>query len=192
MPRLNVKKKIGFCIAVTHTRARNGYIMEIIDKMRAYQPMEWEQIPDLGLYKDQVITYIERLYAPLYGEAASRLLTPSMINNYVKMGVIARPEGKKYGREQLAMLTMLVVLKQANSIEDVARLMNAEDGAGVREVYAAFCGYLIDSLREFADTLAAAGASALNLAVGAAVGSLACEAMLTSANPERGEKEKRR
>ena len=42
------------------------------------------------------------------------------------------------------------------------------------------------------DTLAAAGASALNLAVGAAVGSLACEAMLTSANPERGEKEKRR
>lgn len=85
--------------------------MEIIDKMRAYQPMDWEQIPDLGLYKDQVITYIERLYAPLYGEAASRLLTPSMINNYVKMGVIARPEGKKYGREQLAMLTMLVVLK---------------------------------------------------------------------------------
>lgn len=166
--------------------------MEIIDKMRAYQPMDWEQIPDLGLYKDQVITYIERLYAPLYGEAASRLLTPSMINNYVKMGVIARPEGKKYGREQLAMLTMLVVLKQANSIEDVARLMNAEDGAGVREVYASFCGYLIDSLREFANTLAAAGASALNLAVGAAVGSLACEAMLTSANPERGEKEKRR
>ena len=152
---------------------------------------EWEALPEIELYMDQVITLMSKYFGK-FSTKDEPLLTPSMINNYVKMGVIARPEGKKYGREQLAMLTMLVVLKQANSIEDVARLMNAEDGAGVREVYAAFCGYLIDSLREFADTLAAAGASALNLAVGAAVGSLACEAMLTSANPERGEKEKRR
>ena len=168
--------------------------MEIIDKMRAYQPMDWEQDTRSGALQGSGHNiYRAAVRAAVRARRPRRACcTPSMINNYVKMGVIARPEGKKYGREQLAMLTMLVVLKQANSIEDVARLMNAENGAGVREVYAAFCGYLIDSLREFADTLAAAGASALNLAVGAAVGSLACEAMLTSANPERGEKEKRR
>ena len=166
-------------------------IMDIIERMRAYEPIAWDQIPDLGLYKDQVITFIERQYAPLYGESASRLLTPSMINNYVKMGVISRPDGKKYCREQLAALSMLVVLKQANSIDDVTRLMNAEQGASIRDVYSAFCDYLKASLTEYATTLAAADASALHLAVGAAVGSLACEAILNSANPERGKLKKK-
>lgn len=155
-------------------------MQQMIDSMRAYAPIPWEQIPDLGLYKDQVITYIERVYAPLYGAQAARLLTPSMINNYVKMGVIARPEGKKYGREQLAMLTMLVVLKQASSLEDTARLMNVDRSAGARPIYEAFCTYLTEQLSSFADSLAASDATALHLAVGAAVGSLACEAMLAA------------
>lgn len=167
-------------------------MISIIEKMRSYATIPWERIPDLGLYKDQVITYIERLYSPLYGEQAQRLLTPSMINNYVKMGVIARPDGKKYGREQLAMLTMLVVLKQANSIEDVARLMNSEKDEGVRAVYEAFCAYLVESLRSYADRLEAANASALHLAVGAAVSSLACESMLSTASPAAAEAEKKK
>lgn len=158
---------------------------QIIENMRSYEPVSWERIPDLGLYKDQVITYIERIYKPLYGEQASRLLTPSMINNYVKRGVIARPQGKKYGHEQLAMLTMLVVLKQATSIDDVARLMNAEKSEGARSIYEAFCKYLVNSLHTYADSLAAADATALHLAVGAAVSSLACEAMLAAEQPEK-------
>lgn len=164
----------------------------IVDNMRAYRPVPWDSIPDLGLYKDQVITYIERTYAPLYGAQAARLLTPSMINNYVKMGVIARPEGKKYGREQLAMLTMLVVLKQASSLEDTARLMKADRRAGARTIYEAFCTYLVDSLSSYADSLAAADATALHLAVGAAVSSLACEAMLAAEQDGRAEDAPRR
>ena len=49
-------------------------MMSIIESMRAYAPAPWDQIPDLGLYKDQVITYIERIYKPLYGDQAARLL----------------------------------------------------------------------------------------------------------------------
>lgn len=165
-------------------------MMSIIEGMRSYTPTPWEQIPDLGLYKDQVITYIDRIYKPLYGAQAARLLTPSMINNYVKMGVIARPEGKKYGREQLAMLTMLVVLKQASSIDDVAQLMKSERGEGVRATYDAFCTYLTDSLRSYAESLAASDASALHLAVGAAVSSLACEVILTGSKADGGESAK--
>ena len=159
-------------------------MMSIIESMRAYAPAPWDQIPDLGLYKDQVITYIERIYKPLYGDQAARLLTPSMINNYVKMGVIARPEGKKYGREQLAMLTMLVVLKQASSIEDVAQLMKSERGDDVHASYDAFCSYLTGALHSYADSLAASDSSALHLAVGAAVSSLACEIILSESKGE--------
>ena len=61
---------------------------EAIAALARYAPIPWEQIPDLGLYMDQVVTFIGRVYAPLYGEDVRRYLTPSMINNYVKAKLI--------------------------------------------------------------------------------------------------------
>ena len=40
----------------------------------SYQTLRWEQIPDLGLYMDQVITFMERQCAPLYGPKCWRRL----------------------------------------------------------------------------------------------------------------------
>ena len=47
----------------------------------AFAPIEWEAIPDLGLYMDQVVTYVATALAPLYGEEPKDLLTSSMVNN---------------------------------------------------------------------------------------------------------------
>ena len=152
-----------------------------ITSMRQYTPVPWDNIPDIGLYKDQVLTYIERLYRPLYGDNAARLLTSSMLNNYVKLGAIDRPVGKKYGREQLATLSMLVVLKQATAIDDIARLLSAQRG-DARATYEAFCEYFTGALRRYADILASSDATALNLAVGASVSALASERMLSTEN----------
>lgn len=46
-------------------------------------------------------------------------MTKSMVNNYVKVGMIPRPTGKKYDRDHLAMLIMIGVLKQALSMESI-------------------------------------------------------------------------
>ena len=70
---------------------------------------QWEMLPDIGLYMDQVITLITRMYEPLYGDATCGYLSASMINNYVKAKLIPRPTGKKYGREQIALLTICAV-----------------------------------------------------------------------------------
>ncbi|MCD8498767.1 MAG: DUF1836 domain-containing protein [Clostridiales bacterium] len=59
----------------------------------AFQPATWEQLPDLGLYMDQVITYVEQQCRTLY--AQEKFLTPAMVNNYVKSGLISRPNSKK-------------------------------------------------------------------------------------------------
>ena len=50
-------------------------------------------------------------------------MTKSMVNNYVKVGMIPRPVGKKYDREHLAMLLMICVFKQALSMESISRLL---------------------------------------------------------------------
>ncbi len=105
--------------------------------LTAYTPPNWEQLPDLGLYMDQVITYMERQCRVLYPVAGS-ILTPSMINNYVKCGLVKRPVGKKYDRVQLAQLMMLCTLKQVASLEEMKQLLTPPQGLDTEELYASF------------------------------------------------------
>ena len=107
-------------------------------EIAAYIPPSWDQLPDLGLYMDQVITYMERQCRALYPVAGS-ILTPSMINNYVKCGLVRRPVGKKYDRVQLAQLMMLCTLKQVASLEEMKQLLIPPQGADAEGLYAAFC-----------------------------------------------------
>ena len=114
-------------------------IQTTLGPISRYRPVPWEQIPDLGLYMDQVVTFITRMYEPLYGEDIHGYLSPSMINNYVKSKLIPRPTGKKYSREQIALLTMIVALKQTSSMEDIRRMLACNDGQSVEALYSAFC-----------------------------------------------------
>ena len=90
-----------------------------------FAPAVWEQIPDLGLYMDQVVTYVTSILLPLHGEQEKEILTSSMVNNYVKQGLIPRPQGKKYTREHLALLLMISFLKKTMAMEDIKRLLDA-------------------------------------------------------------------
>ena len=112
---------------------------DALKSINEYAPVPWELIPDLGLYMDQVIISITRMYQPLYGDAAEGYLSASMINNYVKAKLIPRPVGKKYSREQIALLTMIVALKQVASIEDVRRMITPAEGMTVEQLYTHFC-----------------------------------------------------
>jgi len=114
-------------------------IQSILEPIRRYRTVSWEQIPALGLYMDQVITFITRVYEPLYGEDIHSYLSSSMINNYVKSKLIPRPTGKKYSREQIALLTMIVALKQTSSMEDIRRMLTLGESDTVETLYAAFC-----------------------------------------------------
>lgn len=124
----------------------------LIERMKAFEPIQWELIPDFGLYMDQVITYIERQSKPLLGES-ERVFTPSMVNNYVKMGLVNRPLDKKYGREQLAQLLMISMLKQSATAEEMKRLLMLHEGETQREVYEAFCAQQSGIFMEMIETL---------------------------------------
>ena len=60
---------------------------------------EWDELPQIELYLDQVIALVTRYIGFLvYDPAEDKLLTPSMVNNYVKLHLIPPPVRKKYGR----------------------------------------------------------------------------------------------
>ena len=68
----------------------------IVEHLQGCILPEWNTLPDFGLYKDQMISFVNRALPSLSGKLD---LTASMINNYVKAGLIDRPVGKKYSRE---------------------------------------------------------------------------------------------
>ena len=58
----------------------------------------WSELPDLELYMDQVISFITRYFDE---STAEKLITPSMVNNYVKLGTIPAPVKSGTGRSIL-------------------------------------------------------------------------------------------
>ena len=75
----------------------------------------YREIPDMGLYLEQVARYIGEVLAPL-GEYT---LTPSMISNYVKKGLVTRPVKKLYSRDQIAYLFFIAVAKSVLSLDAI-------------------------------------------------------------------------
>ena len=116
-------------------------IRELKERLERERPVEWEAFPDIGLYMDQLISYMPRQLIH-YGEGES--LTSAMVNNYIKDGAMPRAEGKRYSRTHLAYLTALCALKQVLSVKDAGLLLAALVAlAGFRKAF----GSVEDGLR---------------------------------------------
>ena len=122
-------------------------------RLQTQRPVPWEQLPDFALYMDQVLSYMDRQVIR-FGEDDG--LTAAMVNNYTQSGLVPRAEGKKYGREHLAYLTAICVLKHVLSAKDMDLLLREElrDGRQVADGYAAFCASLDSALSLTAEEMA--------------------------------------
>ena len=96
---------------------------EIRERILNFHCPRWDEMPDVELYADQVVNYIERHLTALDVEQEGHLLTASMINNYVKMKLIPAPVKKRYGLRQLARLVVICTLKRDFSIAELSTMM---------------------------------------------------------------------
>ena len=111
-------------------------LRELKGRLENERPAEWAALPDIGLYMDQLISYMPRQL--IHYEEEERL-TSAMVNNYIKDGALPRAVGKRYAREHLAYLTAICALKQVLSVKDTARLLSAAaEGKEPEELYALF------------------------------------------------------
>lgn len=83
---------------------------------------KWEDLPDIELYMDQVITLMTKYFGGL-SPSGEPIITSSMINNYVKNEVIPAPVKKKYSRTHLFRLIIICVMKPVLPIPDISRLI---------------------------------------------------------------------
>ena len=128
-------------------------LKQLMEQLRSQRPVPWDQLPDFALYMDQVLSYMDRQVIRFGDDDA---LTAAMVNNYTKSGLVPRAAGKRYGREHLAYLTAICVLKRVLSAKDIDLLLREElrDDRQVEEGYAAFCASLDNALNLTADEMA--------------------------------------
>lgn len=97
-----------------------------VTELENYRMPIWNDLPDIDLYMDQVITYLEKQLAIFSKNEDEKFITPAMINNYVKNEIIPRPFNKKYTREHMAHLISVLNLKNILSLMDITRLISHE------------------------------------------------------------------
>ena len=158
-------------------------------RMEEERPTPWNELPDLALYMDQIISYMPR---QLIHFDDSEALTSAMVNNYIKDGLVPRAEGKRYGPDHLGYLTAVCALKKVLSVRDVGILFNAGQDM-VRDsetLYSYFCKALDGALTETAQTIdedlprEQLAKTALDLALRSYANQLACARLLDILQPD--------
>lgn len=103
----------------------------------------WQELPNLDIYLDQLVTYLETCLSPYIGSEDNPVITKTMINNYVKQQVIPPPVKKKYRKEHVASLFVICILKQVYSINNTSILINfAGETTKLILAYNLFCSEL--------------------------------------------------
>lgn len=97
-----------------------------IKSFKDFNMPRWDDLPEIDLYMDQVISVTDKLLSSLSVEDTP-ILTPSMINNYVKNRIIPPPVKKKYSREHLAKLIIICIMKPIMEISAIADIMTRNE-----------------------------------------------------------------
>ncbi len=173
-------------------------LLDLKKRMEQERPANWDQLPDIALYMDQIISFMPR---QLIRFDDSEALTSAMVNNYIKDGLVPRAVGKRYGPIHLAYLTAVCALKKVLSVKDTGKLIAAgkEITDSPERLYGYFCRALDHALEDTANTLdenisrKELAKLALDLATRSYANQLACARILELLQPtdEAPDKEKK-
>jgi hypothetical protein len=166
-------------------------LKEFKNSLEIERPVQWNDLPDIGLYKDQVVTYLKRQLINLDQEGQ---LTPAMISNYIKDKLLPKADGKKYNKEHIAILTEISLLKQVLQVKDISFLLPSKaEQEDKKKFYTWFAGTLDESLKNLADKLETSPQDvdirelALWFAIESYSNKLVCESLIGFLRNEEGE-----
>ena len=105
-----------------------------------YKLPAWKELPDIGQYMDQVIALLGQYldFIPME-DSKDKPVTPTTINNYVRLKVMPAPEKRKYYRVHIAFLIMIFTLKQGISINGLQQLLpSTADEEEIKNFYTSY------------------------------------------------------
>lgn len=124
---------------------------QVNKEIKDFHLPRWNELPTIDLYIDQLVTLLENYlsgYIKNDNEKEEKIITKTMINNYVKHNIIKSPINKKYNKEHIASLFVIFVLKQVYSINDIKKLISlAIETSSIELAYNRFCSELEKAIR---------------------------------------------
>lgn len=105
--------------------------------LKRYCLPAWGDIPDFGLYMEQVVVLLRQYLDYLPPELKEeQFITAATINNYVRTRLMPEPRRKKYYRTHIAYLIMICTLKQGLSMAMIKQWLPADlDAESLEKVY---------------------------------------------------------
>lgn len=98
-------------------------IKAIAQSIREIEYVDDKSIPDIGLYMDQVIQFLDEHLSDSRRNEDDKIMTKTMINNYAKSGMIPSPEKKKYSKEHMMILILLFYFKSFLPMSDIEKFL---------------------------------------------------------------------
>ena len=129
---------------------------EIRASVEEFSLPRYNDIPNVGLYLEQVVKYVSEYLDPLGGFG----ITGSMVSNYVKKDLIANPIKKQYDREQIACVFFIAIAKNVLSMDDIRLLFEMQKKTYTsKRAYDYFCNefenvlHYVFGIKEELDTI---------------------------------------
>ena len=122
---------------------------EILHQLAEIDYVHPEDIPNIDLYMDQVLTFLDQELGTVREATEDKAMTKTMINNYTKNQILPSPEKKKYSRDHMLNLIFIYYLKNFLSMKDIKSILDpineryfgAKEGLGFFDIYSAMVGY---------------------------------------------------
>lgn len=134
---------------------------------------DYNGFPDIELYMDQVLDFLSRSKTSLRDDDR---LSSAMVNNYIKADVLPRARGKKYSREHLVYLSIILRLKQVLSVKDTGYLIKADKQKRTdEEFYESFRNMVDVCAKELSDKALNSDSNLPEIAMRLAVESYLCK-----------------
>jgi len=99
------------------------FLAALQKKLVSIDYIKTEDIPNIGLYMDQVTTFMDEQLEACKRYEDDKILTKTMINNYAKNDLLPPPLKKKYSKEHLLVLVFIYYFKSILSITDIQALL---------------------------------------------------------------------
>ncbi|MGI6188903.1 MAG: DUF1836 domain-containing protein [Clostridiales bacterium] len=100
-------------------------IMQYVDDIKHHDDIKPEEIPEYRLYISQLEEFFDKKLGKAAGdEEEKKAISKTMIQNYIKEGLLMPPNGKCYNRGHVILLALIYNLKSILTIKDIKKLLS--------------------------------------------------------------------
>jgi len=99
------------------------FIKNTIEEYVSKGKINANDFPEMEIYMDQAETFLNKELGIYKKNEKDKVITKTMIGNYVKHNMMPRPVNKKYSKDHLIMLSLIYYLKGTFQMEEIEKII---------------------------------------------------------------------